>query len=576
MPKKTLIAVVAIALVTLGVGTIVYVGVARDRLSPTPVGTPVADSTPLSTRTETVRAVGVVREYSPGALIIVLEPLEGDVEQIIVLEQVRVTRADGSSATPLDIRPGQTLAAQGVLDPLGRMIADTIVIAWQPQTTPTPLATATLTPTPEPSATPTPTAMTDWEGEYFPNPDLRGAPAATRVDQVIDFRWGAEAPMAGVPADHFSIRWTSRREFEAGVYRFYARADDAVRVYVDGNVIIDAWRSGIEGLSYADVELSAGLHQLRVDYRDDVGEASVAVWWEIAGQYPDWRGEYYANPLFEGIPTLTRNDGQVDFNWGAGAPAPGLPADGFSVRWTRAFSAQEGPYRLIAAVEGDIRVWVDGLLLVDARQGTGQSEQSGHIWLAEGAHEVRVEYVNRSGPAMVRVSWEVIDYFGNWRGDYYANPDLAGQPAFVRDDEAITFDWGLDSPGPGVPPDGFSVRWSRMLHLPRGRYQFWAIADDGVRIIVDGRIVVDEWRDSPPERYTGETTLEEGMHEIIVEYYERSDKAMINFGWEVLVTPVPTLTGTPTEVVPTATLSASGTDKEHRHFTPPGLAGRVQ
>ena len=43
---------------------------------------------------------------------------------------------------------------------------------------------------------------------------------------------------------------------------------------------------------------------------------------------PDWMGEYWANPSLTGSPTLVRNDWAVDFDWGTGSPAPGLPAMG--------------------------------------------------------------------------------------------------------------------------------------------------------------------------------------------------------------------------------------------------------
>lgn len=578
MWRKALVAVGAIALLTVGLGVIVYVAVARDRLVPTPVGTPnprtpVAALTPVPAAAESVTVAGVVREYSPGALVIVMEPIEGDVEQVIVLEGVVVRRDDGSAATPEAIRPGQTLLAEGTLDPLGRLVASVITIVLEPRTTATPTSTAEGTgeptpgPTEEPTVTPTPTPMSGWEGEYFGNPDIRGAPVTTDVDEAIDFRWGAGAPAPGVPADHFSVRWTTRRAFDAGVYHVYARADDGVRVHVDGQMIIDAWRDHSGTLMRAEVELD-GLHHLRVDYREGMGDASVAVWWELAGQYPDWRGEYYDNPRLEGIPVLVRNDAEISFDW-SGAPVPELPANGFAVRWTRALQVTEGPYRVIVSADGGVRVWVDDTLVVDAWQGAGQSKQVGHIYLARGLHEVRVEFVDDGGQAGIRVWWQTVDLFTAWRGEYYANPDLAGQPAFVRDDQAVDFDWGLDSPGPGVPADNFSVRWRRTLELPRGRYRFWAVADDGVRVIVDGRIVVDEWRDSPPERYEGQTSLEAGRHDVIVEYYERGEGALVRFGWEAVVTPTPTLTPTSSPTLtPTPTSTATPTPTSVPTLTP--------
>jgi hypothetical protein len=56
----------------------------------------------------------------------------------------------------------------------------------------------------------------------------------------------------------------------------------------------------------------------------------------------------------------------------------------------------------------------------------------------------------------------------DWRGEYYANADLIGEPALVRRDAAINFDWGTAAPRPGIPADGFSVRWTRSLVFEEG------------------------------------------------------------------------------------------------------------
>jgi hypothetical protein len=58
-----------------------------------------------------------------------------------------------------------------------------------------------------------------------------------------------------------------------------------------------------------------------------------------------------------------------------------------------------------------------------------------------------------------------------WRGEYYANQSLLGEPVLIRNDVDINFDWGLGSPAPGIPDDGFSARWTRMFYFPEGRYR---------------------------------------------------------------------------------------------------------
>ena len=574
MWRKALAIVTAIALFTVGLGVIVYVSVARDRLTPSAPGAPTPGPTwtaPSSAPpAATVSVAGVVTDYTPGALIIVMAPIEGNVEQILVIDGVRVAREGGATAAPEDIAPGQTLFAEGTLDPLGRLIAERIVIvaaeidervtpsATPSEPGPTPSATAEATPsaTAPATVTPTRTPLSVWEGEYFGNPSLQGAPVAARDDGAIDFDWASGAPLEGVPADHFSVRWTTRRALEAGEYHFYARADDGVRVYVDNALVIDHWQGPVDETARGTVRLEAGIHALRVDYREDAGEAHVRVWWERPGEFPDWRGEYYPNATLDGAPALVRNDPEVRFEWGTASPAPGLPADQFSVRWTRTLDTAAGPYRWIADADDGVRIWVDERLVLDGWGGPTRGKQMGDVWLEAGTHQVRVEYYEATGPAGIHVWWQRVESFEFWRGEYYANPNLAGSPAVVRDDQAIDFDWGLGAPAPNLPADNFSARWRRRITLERGRYRFWTVADDGVRAWVDGAPVIDQWRDAGQALYETEVVLEKGEHEVVVEFYERGEQALVRFGYDLAATPTPTATWTP---VPSPTPTATAT-----------------
>jgi hypothetical protein len=84
-------------------------------------------------------------------------------------------------------------------------------------------------------------------------------------------------------------------------------------------------------------------------------------------------------------------------------------------------------------------------------------------------------------------------------GDYYATKDLSGSVKLRRTDRTIQFDWGMKSPFAEVPADGFSVRWTGEVEAPvTGDYTFATNADDGVRLWVNGRLLVDDWQDHPP------------------------------------------------------------------------------
>lgn len=138
----------------------------------------------------------------------------------------------------------------------------------------------------------------------------------------------------------------------------------------------------------------------------------------------------------------------------------------------------------------------------------------------------------------------------DWRGEYYANPSLDGIPVLVRNDLAVSFDWGPGSPAAGLSPDQFSARWIRQLAFAAGLYRFTAGVDDGVRVWIDGQLLQDQWRDGPFRSSSFDLELSRGEHLLVVEYYEAYGDARVLFDW-VQVEP-PTITPAPT---PTSTLS---------------------
>ena len=102
-----------------------------------------------------------------------------------------------------------------------------------------------------------------WKAEYFGNRELSGAPVAV-VDEgtgFVDHSWGDGGP-AGL-ADHFSARFTRTVTLAAGRYRFTVTTDDGSRLWVDGQLTIDAWWPQPSTGHTAEVDLAGGGHTLR-------------------------------------------------------------------------------------------------------------------------------------------------------------------------------------------------------------------------------------------------------------------------------------------------------------------------
>lgn len=116
---------------------------------------------------------------------------------------------------------------------------------------------------------------------------------------------------------------------------------------------------------------------------------------------------------------------------------------------------------------------------------------------------------------------------------YFSNGTLAGAPALKRLDAAIDFQWGPNSPGPGVPNDNFSVRWEGLLAAPStGRYKFTVATTEGVRLWVNGKKVLDTWDGKKADIVGAYANLAAGEKTSIkLEYYDEEGDARIQLQW---------------------------------------------
>jgi streptogramin lyase/single-stranded DNA-binding protein len=263
-----------------------------------------------------------------------------------------------------------------------------------------------------------------------------------------------------------------------------------------------------------------------------------------------WKGEYFDNMTLSGNPVLVRDDGtgMLAFDWGVGGPCTncGIPAVGFSVRWTRTLTFQAGKYRFSSTSDDGMRVYVDGLLRIDDWKDHAPTDNTADVNLEAGTHTVIVEYYQNAGGATAKLSWALVSGVAcsqtaaadHWKGEYFANMTLVGTPQMVRDDGVgvIAFNWGDGTPSAScnVPSDGFSVRWTRVAAFQAGAYHFKATSDDGIRVYVDGSLKIDAWKIQAPTDYTADVALSAGTHTLVVEYYDATGGAVAKLSWEAL------------------------------------------
>ncbi len=139
-------------------------------------------------------------------------------------------------------------------------------------------------------------------------------------------------------------------------------------------------------------------------------------------------------------------------------------------------------------------------------------------------------------------------------GEYFANKKFSGNPAFVRQDVRLDFDWGAHSPGGSIsepyksfPTDNFSVRWTGQI-LPRfsETYSFTATADEGIRIYIKDpshsswTTVINQWPSKAKKLSStvGKFTFTAGKaYDIRVEYRDLTGPAIARLEWASPSTP---------------------------------------
>ena len=119
------------------------------------------------------------------------------------------------------------------------------------------------------------------KAEYFNNQDLSGSPATVRTDARIDFNWGRYQPTAQLNENSFSVRWTGKlKPAESGKYMLGFTADDGARLYLDGQLLVDAWASNPQKTVTKEVELVAGRsYDVRMEYFQNNREAVAKLVW---------------------------------------------------------------------------------------------------------------------------------------------------------------------------------------------------------------------------------------------------------------------------------------------------------
>ncbi len=119
-------------------------------------------------------------------------------------------------------------------------------------------------------------------------------------------------------------------------------------------------------------------------------------------------------------------------------------------------------------------------------------------------------------------------------GEYFDNPRFEGQPRLTRLDARMDFRWTLNSPGRGIPFDWYSVRWTGSITAPAGGLRRIGVeANDGYRLYLDGKLVIDDWIKRSYGLHSVETSWPPGSrHDMKLEYFESAGNARLRLVWD--------------------------------------------
>ncbi len=248
-----------------------------------------------------------------------------------------------------------------------------------------------------------------------------------------------------------------------------------------------------------------------------------------------WQAAYHNNANLQGGPVLVQDVPAISFDWGSGSPGMSVPADYFSARFERTVTLPQGYYRFFATADDGVRAWLDNDLLIDEWHGATGREYTANRWLA-GTYLLRAEFLELIGTASVRFDYDYSVAVPQWQADYYSGAPTRGSLLHSQREPAgplqLDRTWGSSSPVPGrIPPDFWNGRWSGQFQFESGNYVFRARAQDGVRVYLDGTLVIDAWYDGFTDRSNRFMGVGAGAHTVTVDYYDRTPSAFLQVWW---------------------------------------------
>jgi len=242
------------------------------------------------------------------------------------------------------------------------------------------------------------------------------------------------------PAENFSVRWEGFLKVEkTGDYALAVRADDGMRLYVDGKVAIDDWVAHPVSRSATTLKLSEGLHELKLEFFQGTVTYAIELLWQppgadsettippdnlcydaranleaaLAKSKPGLAGFYFKGdqPKPEDL-VLKRADPKLDLDWKGSIQEPTHSRKQYLIAWQgQLMVPKTGTYTLSDDGDNTLEVLIDGKVVLYHHDHMPLGKNSTEVELTEGLHDFKATYIKWSTGGKVKLCWAQKDGF---------------------------------------------------------------------------------------------------------------------------------------------------------------------
>lgn len=388
-----------------------------------------------------------------------------------------------------------------------------------------------------------------YNSSYYPKSDFTGTPIAGEREGFlsIDWEYGGPSELNG-QVDNFSAVFEGYFEFSntdsyiwgansAGAgsdYTFYVKSDDYLTIKLDDeDILTDNF-----GQTQFTQSVTAGFHKLTVNYKELHSPAHLQVYWTSPNQFATF---YYNNTDLSGDPVLFETTDRIDMKLGSKSPKPNVVNDdNFSIKYEGDFTFPVTADYIFSSLGDDVvRIYVDDVLVLN-NNGVWYAPAYATTNVTAGNHKVRVEYIEYTGWANLKVGWAPKNTFA---GAYYNNRTFSKTPVRISDDGGYfkadpglweryflaDFGHGRPASDTNVNYDNFSTRWEGAFYFEGGEYEFVTALDNEISVWVDDKLLGSYGAWGQAHLMTANITP--GWHIIRMNYVEHDGRAMGSLKW---------------------------------------------